>query len=90
MKFLEIMCMIVIKKQISTMVYWFFHKKTGSGIIVNEHLAEELQKSANKKFKRRNNWVADLTEMEILSSKNKNAKYLCITDAFTKYAWVKP
>ena len=68
----------------------FFHTKTGSGIIVNEHLAEQLQKSANKKFKRRNIWAADLTEMEILLSKNKNAKYLRITDAFTKYAWVKP
>ena len=29
--------------------------------------------------------------MELLSSKNKNAKYLlCVIDVFTKYAWVKP
>ena len=29
--------------------------------------------------------------MESLSSKNKNVKYLlCVTDVFTKYAWVKP
>ena len=28
--------------------------------------------------------------MESLSSKNKNFKYfLCVTDVFTKYAWVK-
>ena len=28
--------------------------------------------------------------MEPLSSKNKNVKYLCVRDVFTKYAWVKP
>ena len=29
--------------------------------------------------------------MKSLFSKNKNVKYLlCITDAFAKYAWVKP
>ena len=28
--------------------------------------------------------------MEPLSSKNKNVKYLCVIDVFTKYAWVKP
>ena len=29
--------------------------------------------------------------MGSLSSKNKNVKYLlCVTDVFTKYAWVKP
>ena len=34
---------------------------------------------------------ADLVEMESLSSKNKNVKYLlCIIQAFAKYAWVKP
>ena len=52
-----------------------------------------------KNFKRRkvyprfkdNLWVADLAEMESLSSKNKNVKYLlCVIDVFTKYAWVKP
>ena len=32
----------------------------------------------------------DLAEMESLSSKNKNVKYLsCVIDVFTKYAWVK-
>ena len=35
--------------------------------------------------------VAELAEMESLSSKNKNVKYLlCVIDFFTKYAWVKP
>ena len=29
--------------------------------------------------------------MELLSSKNKNVKYLlCAIDVFTKHAWVKP
>ena len=37
-----------------------------------------------------NIWAADLAEMESLSSKNKNVKYLLwITDVFTKYASVK-
>ena len=35
-------------------------------------------------------WAADLAEMESLSSKNRNVKYLlCVIDVFTKYAWVK-
>ena len=34
---------------------------------------------------------SDLAEMESLSSKNKNVKYLlCVIGVFTKYAWVKP
>ena len=35
------------------MVYKYFDKKTGSGVSVNEHLAEELHKPAIEKFKRR-------------------------------------
>ena len=38
-----------------------------------------------------NIWAADLAEMESLSSKNQDVKYLlCVIDVFTKYAWVKP
>ena len=34
--------------------------------------------------------TADLAEMESLSSKNKNIKYLlCSMNLFTKYAWVR-
>ena len=86
-------------RALPSMVYKFFAKKTGSGGIVNEQLAEELHKPVTKKFKRRkayarykdNIWAADLAEMELLSSKNKNVKYfLCVIDVFTKYAWVKP
>ena len=39
------------------MVYKFFDKKTGLGIIVNEQIAEELHKPAIKKFKRRRGYV---------------------------------
>ena len=79
------------------MAYKFFHKKTGSGISVNEQLAEELHKPVIKKFKKRkvytrfkdNIWASDLAEMGLLSSKN-NKYSLCVIDVFTKYAWVKP
>ena len=88
------------------MVYKIFDKKTGSGAIatskagvsVNEQLAKELYKPVTKKLNIRkvyarfkdNISTADLAEMESLSSKNKNARYLlCVIDAFTKYAWVK-
>ena len=75
----------------------FFDKKSGSGVSVNEELAEELHEAVIKKFKRRkvyarfkdNNWATDLAET--LSSKNRNVKYLlCVVDAFIKYAWVRP
>ena len=76
----------------------FLDKKTGSGVNINEQLAKKLHKPVIKIFQRRkvysrfkdNIWVADLVEMESLSSKNKNLKYLiCLIDVFTKYAWVK-
>ena len=66
---------------------------------VNEQITEELNKPVTKKLKRRNVyikfkdniWEADLAEMESLSSKNKNVKYLlCVIDVFTRYAYVKP
>ena len=81
------------------MVKKFFDKKTGSGISVNEQVGEELHKPVIKKFKRRkvyarfkdNIRTVDLTEMESLSSKNTNVKYLlCVIDVFIKYAWVNP
>ena len=98
MKFLEIVDMMDNQRALASMVYKFFEKKTGSAVGLNEQLAEELHKPITKKFKRRkvnarlkdNIWVADLAEMESLSSKNKNVKYLlCTIDVFTKYAWVK-
>ena len=85
------------QRELASMVYNFFDKKTGSGVTVQ--FAEELHKPVIKKFKKRivyarfkdDIWAADLAEIESLSSKNKNAKYLlCIIDVFTKYALVKP
>ena len=64
---------------------------------VNEQLPEELHKLVIKKFKRRNVyatykdniWAGDLAEIGLLSSKNKNVRYLlCVIGVFTKYAWV--
>ena len=76
----------------------FFDKKSGFGISVNEQLAKELHKLVIKKFQRRkvyarfkdNIWAADLAEMESLSSRNKNIKYLlCVIDVFTENVGVK-
>ena len=83
------------QRALASVVYKFFDTKTGSGVSVNEELAEELHKPVTKKFKRRkasarykdNIWAAYITEMESLSSENKNFKYLlCVIDVFTKYA----
>ena len=94
------------QRKLASYVYRFFDDKSGSwtratskvGISVNEQLAEKLHKSVTKKFKRRklyarfkhNIWAADLAEMESLSLKNKNVKYLlCVTVFFPKYASVR-
>ena len=77
----------------------FSDKKTGSGVIINEKLAEELHKPVIKKFKRRgvfaifkdNIWGKDLSKMRSLFFRYKNVEYLlCLIDLLTKYAWVKP
>ena len=66
---------------------------------VNEQLSEELHKPVTEKSKRTkvytrlkdNIWSADLPETVSLSFKNRNVKkLLCLTDFFTKHAWVKP
>ena len=52
---------------LGSMLYKFFFKKTGSGVSVNQQLAEELHKPVSKEFKRRkvyerfkdNDWAAD-------------------------------
>ena len=98
MKLLEIVTIMDIKAGQQVWSISFSIKKTGSGRSVNEQLAEELHKPVIKKFKRRNRyakfkdniWAADLAEMESLSPKNKNVKYLlCMIDVFTKYVSVK-
>ena len=76
-------------------------KKTMSGkdIKNNKILAEELHKPAIKKFNKRkvysqfkdNIWGVDLADMQSLSKKNKDIKYLlCAIDLFSKYAFVVP
>ena len=86
------------QRALANMTYTFFDKKTRSGVIVSEELAEELHEVVTKKFKRRkfyarfkaNIWAANLAEMESLSSKYKNVKsLLCVIDVFTKYEWNK-
>ena len=78
------------------MFYKFFNKKSGSGISVNEQLAEELHKLVIKKCNWRkvyarfkdNIWVTDLAKMGSLSSKNKKLNIqICAIDVFTKYGW---
>ena len=67
------------------------------GLSVNEQLSKKLHKPVIKKLKRRkvnarykdNIWVADLAEMDSLSSKNEEFLELCVIDIFTKYTWVK-
>ena len=50
MKLLEIVNMMDIKEH-GSMAYKFFDKNTGSGMSVNEKLAEKLHKPVIKKFK---------------------------------------
>ena len=38
------------QRALTSIVYTFFDKKTGSGVNVNEQLAEELHKPVIKKF----------------------------------------
>ena len=65
----------------------------------NQQLAKELHKLIIKKFEKRkvhasfkdNIWGADLADMQLLSRYNKGIRFLlCVTDIFSKYAWVVP
>ena len=65
----------------------------------NEQLANELHKPIIRKFKKvrvysafkDNIWAADLADMQLLSRYNKGIRsLLCVTDIFSKYAWVVP
>ena len=92
------------QRGLASMVYKFFDKKSvGSGIntIKSSYsiLADERQKPIIKKFEKRkvysqfkdNIWVVDLADMQSLSRKNKDIKYLlCIIDLYSKYAFVIP
>ena len=62
------------QRELTSMIYNVFDKKTGSRVSVNEQLSEELHKPVIKKIKRRkvyarfkdNIWGADLSKMESL------------------------
>ena len=65
----------------------------------DEQIAKELHKPIIRKFKKRtvysrfkdNNWGADLADMQLKSNFNKGFRFLlCVTDIFSKYAWVVP
>ena len=45
------------QRALGSMAYKFFDKKIGSGMSVNEQLAEELHKPLLKKFKRRKDYA---------------------------------
>ena len=84
------------------MVYKFFDKKSrGSGLANKENtqLTSEFHKPIIRKFNKRkvyssfkdNIWGVDLADMQLLSKFNKGFKFLlCVTDIFSKYAWVVP
>ena len=65
------------------------------GISVPQELHEPVIKKPKERkvyarFKE-NIWAADLAEKRLLSSRNKNVKYLlCVIDVTTKHAWDKP
>ena len=75
---------------------------TGSGIATarsSSVLADELRKPIIKKFNQRkvysqfkdNIWGVDLADMQSLSRKNKDIKYLlCAICLYSKYAFVIP
>ena len=65
----------------------------------NEQLADELHKPIIRKCTKRkvystfkdNIWDADLADMQLFSKYNKGIRFLlCVTDTFSKYAWVVP
>ena len=90
------------QRGLASMVYKFFDKKSmGSGIKKDSSLilADELDKPVIKKFNKRkvysqfkdNIWEVDLADMQSLSKKNKNIKYLlCAIDLYSNYTFVVP
>ena len=90
------------QKEIASMVYTFFDKKSrGSGVATepNYQLANELHKQIIRKFKRQkvyssfrqNIWGVDSGDMQSMSKYIRGIKYLlCAIDLFSRYAWVVP
>ena len=94
------------QRGLASMIYKIFDKKSmGSGIakdmtkLSSLILADELHKPVIKEYEKRkiysqfkdNIWGVDLAEMQSLSRKNKDVKYLlCAIDLYCKYAFVIP
>ena len=78
------------------------NKFTGIGIknenMSDQQLAKESQKPFINKFKKRkvqlpfidNIWVAELSDIWLISTFNKWIRFLCLIDIFSKCAWVIP
>ena len=62
--------------------------------IWNKELAEELHKRVIRKLHSTfidNIWGADLADMQLISKLNRGFRFLlCVTDIYSKYAWVMP
>ena len=65
----------------------------------NEQLAKESHKPIIRNIKirtvysgfRDNIWCVELADVQLISNFNKGLRFLlCITDVFSKYAWVVP
>ena len=70
---------------------------TDKSVSQNQQLAKELHKLIIRNFKKRklhaifkdNIWGADLADMQLISKFNKGVRFLlCVTDIFSKYAWI--
>ena len=75
------------QRTLASMLYKFFDQKTGSGVSVNEQVAEEVHKPVIEKFKRRKIYARFKGNIWEASLHSKDIKYLlCVIDIFTKYA----
>ena len=81
------------------MVYKYSGGTIKNEVISNKELAKKLHKPIIKKFEKRkvhspfidNIWSTDLADMQLISKFNKGISFLlCVTDIFSKYAWVTP
>ena len=89
---------------LASVVYNLFDKKNSGGtvkneVISNKELPKELHKPIIGTFNKRkvhspfidNIWGADLADMQLISKFNKGLRsLLCVTDFYSKYAWVIP
>ena len=84
------------QKSLAAMVYRFLDK---SKIMPNYQLSEELHQQINRKFEKikvhssfkSNTWGVDLANIQLISKYYKGFHFLlCVTDIYSKYAWIVP